>query len=133
MSLLDALRAGVRAANSVTRNGLQGTIGYYQYISEDVNGVRTYNPPITSPAVPLQVIIDQTITKYLNSEGELTTTSGQVIFLDIVALLAATNNKGVNTEDLIFLPDGTHQPIKKVSGFMDSITGVAVATQAYLG
>lgn len=134
MSLLDALRAGVGVLNKVTKGGkLTCQVGLYHWVSQDKDGVPTFIPPLGTPATPMDVILDD-VTQSVNSpEGDQTIKHTDLIFLDVQQILNATQNQGIGTNDLIFMVDGSLQPVRTISGFKDSITGIPVATEVRVG
>lgn len=132
MSLLDALRAGVAVANTVTKP-LQATVQFRHYVSSDGEGTKTYNPPVGLPAASLDAICDWIQRSLRTMTGELTVSRTAVMFLDIDALVAATGGEGINDDDVIILPDGTTGPILDMKGFIDKGTGHPIATEVYLG
>lgn len=126
MSLLDALRSGVKVANSVTKP-LQGTVQF-----EHCNGADQYGPTYDSP-VPMLAIIDEKQQQVRTSSGVLAASRCQLTFLDVAAIVAATGNDGrIKSTDLITMPDGSKGAILSVGGFVDAGTGVAVATDVWI-
>ena len=127
MSLLDVLRSGVRIADQVTKP-LQASVSFARYLSTDAYGTKTYAAPRT-----LKAIVDWKQRQVRTSTGVLSVSRASVIFLDIVALVAATGGDGVDDNDVITLPDGTTGPILDMSGFIDAGTTHPLATEVYLG
>lgn len=132
MSLLDVVRSGVAVANNVTQP-LQATVQFRHYVSSDAYGTKVYNPPVGQPAAELLAIVDWKQRQLRLTSGVLSVSRSSVMFLDINALVAATNGDGVNDEDMIVLPDGTTGPILDMSGFIDAGTGHPVATEVWIG
>lgn len=129
MSLLNALRAGVKVANSVTKKGkLQSTLMYSQMTSSSVSGKKIY-----AAAVPLLAIIEKKQRNVKSLQGEVTVSSTTVLFLDVAALIAATGGLGIQQYDKLVMPDRTTGRIMNFGGFMDSGTTLPVATEVYLG
>ena len=132
MSLLDVVSSGVKIADTVTKP-LQATVQFRHYVSSDGEGTRTYVPPVGQPALELVAIVDWKQKHLRTATGELSVSRASIMFLDVAALAAATNNEGVDDNDIIILPDGTTGPILDMSGFIDAITGQPVATEVWLG
>lgn len=126
MSLLDAIRAGVKVANTVTKP-LQATVMY-----SFCTGNSTYGPTFAA-AVPLKAIVDQKQQQVRTKDGVLEASNAQVTFLDVAALVTATSGFGVRENDEIVLPDGSTGAIRAVGGFIDAGTGHPVATDVWLG
>ena len=127
MSLLDVLRSGVAIANQVTAP-LQATVSFQRFTGSDGEGTRTY-----ATAVDLLAICDWKQKHLRTATGELSVSRASVMFLDIVALVAATGGDGVDDNDIITLPDLTTGPILDLSGFIDAGTGHPIATEVWLG
>lgn len=137
MSLLDALRAGVAVAHTVTQP-LQVTTTFQRYTGEDGYGTPTY-----LPTVNLTVIEDWKQTQIRQKDGQLAVSRASVMFLDVKALLAATPEVRdllgnlisaagmVYVNDRIGLSDGTFPPILSLAGFIDALAKAPVATQVY--
>lgn len=127
MSLLDTLRLGVRIADKVTKP-LQPNVTFSHYTGSNEFGDKTYTAP-----VPLRAIIDWKQKQLRTQGGVLSVSRASVLFLDIDKLKAATNNEGVDDNDLVVLPDGTTGPILDMGGFIDAGTGIPLATEIFLG
>lgn len=127
MSLLDALRAGVKVADKVTKP-LQATVKYERETTADEYGKVT-------PAAPvyLRAIVDFGRKQVRTSSGELTVTRATIDLLDIDAVVKATNGQGIGNNDKFTLPDGDSGPILDISGFVDAGTGHPIATTVMLG
>lgn len=132
MSILDALRAGVRVADKVTKP-IQATVAFRHFISADGEGTPTYLPPASRPPLPLLALVDWTQRSLRTPTGELSVSRASVTFLDVNALSDATNGEGVDDGDIIILPDGTTGPILDMRGFIDAGTGHPLATEVLLG
>ena len=66
-------------------------------------------------------------------EGVLAAAKGQVTFLDVVALVAATGNDGhVRDVDLVTVPGWPAGAILAIGGFIDAGTGTPIATVVWL-
>jgi hypothetical protein len=128
MSLLTVLRSGVRIADKVTRP-LQCTVGFERCTGLDDQGARAYAEGIIS----LRAIVDSKVQQVRNAQGILDASRATITLLDVVALDAATGNRGVMTEDRFTLQDGTTGPVLNVGGFADAGTGRQVTTQVYIG
>jgi hypothetical protein len=126
VSLLDALRSGVRIANNVTKP-LQATVTY-----EHCNGSDQYGPTYDAP-VPLLAIVDEKQQQVRTKAGILSASRCQLTFLDVAAVVAATGSDGyIRDIDLITLPDGSAGSILAVGGFVDALTGHAISTDVWL-
>ena len=128
MALLDALTAGIAVANTITKQGkLQGTIMFEHCIGADAYG------PLYAPAVPLLCIIDEKQQQVRDRAGVLSASRAQLQFLDPAAIAAATPGDGrIRDIDLITLPDGLKAPIMSVGGYVNGVTGFAVAPEVWL-
>lgn len=126
MSLLNAIRAGVAVANTITKP-LQTTVIYEHCTGDDKYG------PTYGPKISLVAIVDMKTQQVRTREGLLSTSRCQVTFLDVAAVVAATGVDGrIRDIDLITLPDGTGGAILSVGGFVDAGTGTPVATDVWL-
>lgn len=128
MGLLDALRAGVKTADKVTKS-LQATVTYARAVP-DTSGYGTFTYPTS---VPLRAIVDFARKQVRTPQGELTVTRATIDLLDIAAIVAATNGEGISNNDRFILPDGDTGPILDISGFIDAGTGHPIATTVMLG
>lgn len=127
MSILDAARAGIKVADSVTKP-LQATVGYERETSVDAYGTRIF-----ASSVPLRAIVDFTRKQVRTRDGILTVTRATIDLLDVAAIVAATGGQGIGNDDRFTLPDLSTGPILDISGFIDSGTGNPVATSVLLG
>lgn len=127
MGLLDVLKAGVKVADQLTKD-LQATVTYRRHTGQGFSGDATY-----AADVELKAIVDWRQRQVRTLAGSLEVSRASVTFLDVDALLAATNNAGIDDNDVIVLPDGTTGPILDMGGFIDRTTGVPVATEVFLG
>lgn len=128
MSLLDALRAGVKIADSVTKP-LQAEVTYERAAVDSAGyGDLTYSAP-----VKLRAIVDFARKQVRTPSGELTVTRATIDLLDVAAVVAATGGLGIGNNDRFTLPDGDTGPILDISGFIDAGTGQPVATTVMLG
>lgn len=127
MSLLDALRAGIKVADKVTKP-LQPFVTYEREASIDEYGAVTPNA-----AVQLRAIVDFTRKMVRTPQGEMTVSRATIDLLDIDAVVAATNGEGIGNNDKFTLPDGDTGPILDISGFIDAGTGHPIATTVILG
>jgi hypothetical protein len=127
MSLLDALRSGVKLADKITKP-LQATVTYEREASNDGYGAITYASPVT-----LRAVVDFASKMVRTPSGELTVTRATIDLLDIAAVVAATNGEGIGNNDRFTLPDGDTGPILDISGFIDAGTGHPIATTVMLG
>jgi hypothetical protein len=128
MSLLDTVRNAVKLANTITQP-LQATVTFEKMVlSGDGFGTKTY-----PASVSLRAVVDWKQKQLRTQSGVLSVSRASVMFLDIVALMAATANSGIDDQDRITLPDGTTGPILDMAGFIDAGTGQPVATEVFLG
>lgn len=128
MSLLDAVRAGVKVADGVTKP-LQPSVTFERAVA-DPTGYGSWTFP---SSVPLKAIVDWKQKQLRTAEGVLSVSRASVLFLDIVALVAVTGGEGISDHDRITLPDGTTGPILDMAGFIDAGTGHPIATEVFLG
>lgn len=126
MSILNALRAGVKVANKVTRP-LQATVTYVRE-----TGTGPYGPTYAAP-VQLHAIVDFKAVMVRTVSGELTATRAIITLLDIAEVVAATGGNGIGNNDVFTLPDGDTGPTLDISGFVDAGTGHPVATEVMMG
>lgn len=128
MSLLDAVRAGIKVADKVTKP-LQATVTYERETTDATGyGGRTYDSPIL-----LRAIVDFGRKQVRTKEGILTVTRATIDLLDVAAIVAATGGLGIGNNDRFTLPDGDTGPILDISGFVDAGTGQPVATTVMIG
>lgn len=128
MSLRDTLLNAVKTVDTVTKS-LQATVTFQKAVV-DATG---YHTPDYPTSVSLLAIVDWKQKPVRNMQGVMTVSRASVIFLDVAALVMATNGEGVNDLDRITLPDGTTGPIIDLSGFIDAGTGKPFATEVMLG
>lgn len=134
MSLIQALRAGVKTVNKITQDGgMQAVVQFRHFTYVDEYGNKTYTPDASQPAAELKAIVDWKQRQVRTTTGVLSVSRASVTFLDVAALALATNNEGVADEDIIVLPDGTTGPILDMSGYIDPGTGQPLATEVFLG
>jgi len=127
MSLRDALVAGVRVADSVTKP-LQAIVTYERDLGSDADGVRTFAPP-----VPLHALVDFKAAMVRTRDGILTATRSTVTLLDVDEIIAATNGNGIGNNDRFTFPDGDTGPLLDIAGFVDPGTGHPIATTVLIG
>lgn len=130
MSLLTALRAGVKVADKVTKP-LQATVTFYRCTTENADsfGARAY----AEGPVSMRAIVEGKQQQVRTPAGVMDVSRAKVMFLDINALVAATKGNGVQDVDKIVLADGTTGPILALDGFEDAGTTLPIATQVYIG
>jgi hypothetical protein len=126
MSLLDVLRGAVKIADQTTKSW-QGLVTLEHFAA-----FGTYGPTHQS-STQLLAIVDWKQSQVRTAQGVMAVSRAYVMFLDVAALMAATNNEGLNDNDIIHLPDGSTGPILNMTGFMDAGTTKPVATEVYLG
>lgn len=127
MGLLEALRAGIAAADGVLKP-LQASVRFYRCTAIDKAGKKTY-----ASAVLLLAHIDLAQKKVETSGGELLSTTATITFLDVAAVASATAGLGIREVDKIVLPSGATGPIIDIGGYVDPGTGYPVATEVTLG
>lgn len=127
MGLINVLRAGVKAADRITKP-IQVTVTLEHYAGQDVYGDKIYGPPVA-----LRAIVDWKQHQVRTMQGVLSVSRSSVTFLDPRALAAATNGEGLDDFDRITLPDGTTGPILDMSGFIDVGTKLPLATEVFIG
>jgi hypothetical protein len=128
VSILNALRAGVKTANKVTRNGkMQAVVMYSRETGQDAYG------PTFAAAVPLHALVDFKAKQVRTASGELTATRAVLTLLDTAEIIAATGGNGIGNNDVFVLPDGDTGPTLDISGFVDAGTGHPVATEVMMG
>lgn len=128
MSILTALRAGIKVADKIVKP-LEPTVQYERMTSMDTNGKRTFG----NGAVPLRAIVDFKRVQVRGRDGQVTMTRSTLELLDINAVVAATGGLGISVNDKFTLPDGTSGPTLDVGGFVDAGTGHPIATTVMLG
>lgn len=129
MSLLHVLRSAVAIADNVTKP-IQALVSYSRCTGTNTDG---YGTKTFATPVMLRAIVDWRQKHLRTMTGELTVSRASVAFLDIAALVAATNGEGIGDSDLIVLPDGTTGPIIDMSGFIDAGTGHPLSTEVWIG
>jgi hypothetical protein len=132
MGLLGIIRSGVKTADKLTK-GLQPYFLYRQYLNQDGSGEKLYNPSIETPAVELRAIIEDKQEIVRTASGNLSQSKTHITVLDVGKLIAATSGLGIKESDLIILQNGETGIILSVGGFIDSGTGIPVATEIFLG
>lgn len=126
MSLLTALRAGVKTADKVTKT-LQALVLYEHCIGSDEYGP-TYDAP-----VPLRAIVDMKDQQVRTRSGVLAASKGQITLLDVAEIVAATGTDGrVLDIDLFTVPGWPASAIVAIGGFIDAGTGFPVATDVWI-
>ena len=128
MALIDALTAGIGVAHQVLTSGkMEGTIMFEHCIGSDGYG------PIYAPPVPLLCVIDQKQQQVRDRSGVLSAARAQLQFLNPSDIAAATPGDGrIRDIDLITLPDGSKGAIMSVGGYVNGVTGFAVAPMVYI-
>lgn len=128
MALIDLLHTGISIADNITRSGKLQTTVKYERSTTDAWGTITLAAP-----VDLLATVDWRRSVVRTKAGELTASRVIIQFLDIPAVLAATENKGFDDQDVFTLPDGTTGPILDISGFFDPTTKMPVSPEVILG
>jgi len=126
MSLLDALRAGIKVADQITKP-LQATVSYVRETGNDAYG------PTFAAAVSLRAIVDYKAAQVRTREGVLTVSRATITLLNIAEVVTATGGAGIGNNDVFTLPDGDTGPTLDIGGFVDAGTGHPIATTVMLG
>jgi hypothetical protein len=126
MSLLDALRAGIKVADQITKP-LQATVSYVRQTGNDAYG------PTFAAAVSLHAIVDYKAAQVRTREGVLTVSRATITLLNIAEVVTATGGAGIGNNDVFTLPDGDTGPTLDIGGFVDAGTGHPIATTVMLG
>jgi len=127
MSLLDALRAGIKTADGITKP-LQPTVSFKRGTPGDAYGAGS------GSSTPLRAIVDFKTYQVRSKDGiNSMTVRATITLLDIAAVVSATNGLGVRDVDIFVLPDGRTGPIVSLDGFVDAGTGHPIATTVMLG
>jgi hypothetical protein len=128
MSLLNALRAGIKVADKVTKP-LQPTVTIAPWTGSDGFGVNTYGAPVTYRA-----IVNQEQKSIFDDSGnEVLTQAYVAILTPITPNGAAGRVEPIDRRDRVTLPDGTIAPIVKTSGFIDAGIGRPMFSEIWLG
>lgn len=122
MGLLDAVRAGVAAANKVTAD-LQPNVLHEAAIVPAVRDV--FGNPARAAAVARPGLVEDSRKVVKTASGELVQARAKITFLDPAVV--------VQSDDKLTLPDGTTGPILEVRGFVDRGTGKPILSEVYLG
>jgi hypothetical protein len=132
MSLLTTI---VKIADSVTNSlKFQTYVTYRQWIGNETG----YGDEKLNPAKKIRAVVEFKQQNVTTSAGTETVSKLSVLFIDLPALMKATNNAGLSVQDFIQLPDGTTGPILSLDGFVDPSIGVGAAkgkmvyTQVYM-
>lgn len=123
----DALTLGVRIANKVTKP-VQALVTFKKAVADSSFGGWSY-----PTEVQLRATVDWKQKQLRTADGVLSVSRALVQFLDVDALIAATNGEGIDDHDIIILPDGTTGPILDMAGFIDPVTNLPFSTEVYLG
>ena len=128
MAILDALVAGIAVAHNVLSVGkMEGTVMFEHCVGADQYG------PLYAAPVPLLAVIDQTAKQVRDRSGVLTASSCQLQFLNPLDIAAATPGDGrIRVIDQITLPDGSKGAILSAGGYVNGVTGFAVAPMVYI-
>lgn len=128
MALIDALTGGVAVAHQILSQGrMEGTIMFEHCVGSDAYG------PIYAAPVPLLCVIDQKEQQVRDRSGVLSASRCQLQFLNPADIAAATPGDGrIKDIDLITLPDGSKGAIMSVGGYVNGVTGFAVAPMVYI-
>lgn len=128
MSLLDAVRAGIKVADKVTKP-MQAEVMYLRAVA-DTSGYGNFTYP---SSFPLRAIVDFSSKQVRTKDGILTVTRATVGLLDVAKVVEATAGQGIGNDDRFILPDGDVGIVLDISGFIDAGTGHPVATTVMLG
>jgi len=126
MGYMDLIRQGVATANTETSD-MQATVQYEQY--DWTNLVeRTWLAPIA-----LKAIVEFRVRQVRSSSGLMANSTCTVMFLDIPAMMAATQNRGIKDLDVIRVQNAPDTGIVGYGGFQDPGNGLPIPTEVYLG
>jgi hypothetical protein len=128
MSLLDTLRGAVKILDQVVKP-LESSVTFARMVlAGDGYTSKTY-PASTS----LLAVVDWKQQQVRTLTGVMALSRAVIIFVDIDALVVATEGNGIGPDDRITLPDGSTGPILNMAGFIDPGTGKPVATEVFIG
>lgn len=127
MSIRDALVAGVKAADGVTKS-VQPIVAYEQVLSVDEFGAFTYSAPRLMHAV-----VDFKETPVRTREGVLTASRATLTLLSVLEVVMATGGEGVKANDRFTLSDGSIGLALDIGGTVDPSTSHPFATTVMLG
>lgn len=128
MSLLSALNAGVKAAHNVLNKGkLECTVSYKRATTNTGSGIGE------AAAVELKAVVDYRTGQNRVDGGIVRPVRATILLLDVAAVAVATNGRGIQSNDVFILPDGSTGPILGIDGFMPLGSGELIATTVSLG
>lgn len=127
MSILDALRSGVKVVDKITKP-LQPSV-----FLEHSTGSGAFGAIYAAP-VSLRAIIDEKQQQVRTQSGVLAASRAQITFLDIAALVTALGENGrIKENDIITMPDGTKGSVLAVGGFVDAGNGSRIPSDVWIG
>jgi hypothetical protein len=130
MALDRLVRRGVAIASRQTRS-LQDAITHFAYVSQDLFGKKTFNPP---SGTSRKCLIEQRVQKRKLPGGQEVDVQAALLFLEpIPAQGTAGRVEPIDPRDEIVLPDGSTGPIIYVSGPEDPKTDRPFVLQVWLG
>ncbi len=128
MSLAGTIRSAVATADKVTKS-LQENVAHRAWVSADMMGKMTFDPPISRKA-----IVEQAIKERRLPDGRLVMTSAKITFLEVILPNgAAKRQEPVDPRDRITLADGTSGPILNITGLRDPEKSRPYLLEIWLG
>ncbi len=127
MSIRDALVAGVKAVDKVTKS-VQPVVAYEQVVATDEFGALMYSAPIM-----MHAIWDDKEVPVRTREGVLTSARATLTLLSVLEVVMSTGGEGVKANDRFTLPNGYTGLVLDVNGTVDPGTGHPFATTVMLG
>src|SRR5262245_13942395 len=127
MAIINALRAGVKAANKVTRS-LQSEVSYLRAIPTTTGFELDTASPVTVHAV-----VEQTNQRLVTSSGQVLTVRAILTQIDVDEVVKVTNGLGFSPNDVFTLKDGATMQVVDIGGYVDPGTGKPIATEVRLG
>lgn len=119
MGFDDILRTGVAIANTLTRDGLQATVGH-----RSATGRNTYNEITLGDVTSRRAVVSDTNTMVRSDRGTEQVARFRILFLDTVT---------VTLEDEITLPSGRTTPILKIDSGVLADDGTSFYTEVWCG
>jgi hypothetical protein len=127
-SILDALRAGIKVADQVTKP-LQPIVLYEQVTGKNEYGVFQYASPYS-----MHAIVEEHPQRVPTREGILTEAKATLTLLSILELVVATSGEGIGVNDR-FTDTRNRKWLVVALGpdVIDAGTGIPLVTTVYLG
>ena len=118
MSLATILQSGISLANTVTAS-LQATVTHKAYASDD-----GYGKPSYATGVSRTAIVERRQKFVRTKSGDEKLSLARILFVGPVS---------IDERDLITLPDGSEQPILRITGVVDATTNAEYVVEVELG